>query len=217
VLRVFRNLIIAGILFYLAIVAGLKVYVETYAQAPVDPPVSVIVVLSAGPVNSERDNRTAVRTAVGAELYSDLVAAGHDPVLVLAGGKEPSERRAKALGMAEVARDAGVPDASILIDDQSRSTLQNAMFSRQLVEGEFDGRTVVITDRFHLPRSWASFRWAGATDILLLAADGEDEEVDWDNLFREALKWPFNAVRALAVSVLVALGWPADDLVSLTN
>lgn len=216
-LRYFYKLVIFGLVLYLAIVAGLKAYVETYAQEPVGPPVSVIVVLSAGPVNSERDNRTAVRTAVGAKLYHDLVAAGEDPVLILAGGKEPSERRAKALGMAEMARDAGIPDTAILTEDRSRSTLQNALFSRNLVEGGFNGRTVIITDRFHLPRSWASFRWAGATDIRILAADGPHEDVDWDNLFREALKWPVNAIRALAFSILVFSGWPADALVILTS
>lgn len=216
-LKVVGKLVIVGVCCYLAIVAGLKIYVETYAQAPVDPPVSFIVVLSAGPVNSERDNRTAVRTAVGAGLYTDLVAAGHDPLLILAGGKEPAERRAKAVGMAEMARDAGVPDTAILIEDQSRSTLQNAMFSRDLLEGGFDGSAVLITDRFHLPRSWASFRWVGANDILLLAADGPEEDVDWDNLFREAVKWPANVIRALAYSTLVFMGWPQDKLIALTS
>lgn len=215
--RILLILLAVGVLSYLGIVAALKVYVLTYSQAPVGPPVSAIVVLSAGPVNSERDNRTAVRTLTGARLYSDLVAAGETPVLVLAGGQEPSERRPKALGMAELALDAGVPEADLRIEDRSRSTLQNAMFSKELVEGGFSGRVVVITERFHLPRSWATFRWAGASDILLLASDEPEEDVDWDNLFREALKWPFNAVRALTYSLLVALGWPEDDLVPLTS
>ena len=197
---------------YFFVVLGMRVYVETYAQAPIEGPVSAIVVLSSGPVRSDQTGRSEVRTRVGADLYFTLIEAGDDPKLVLSGGKGEYEKTSKAEGMKNIAISEGVPPDAILIEGRSDSTLQNALFSRQVLELDPPGRIAVVTDRFHIPRAWASFRWAGMSDLVMVSADGEDEQVDWDNLMGEGIKWPANTLRGAAFSALVAVGWAQEDL-----
>jgi vancomycin permeability regulator SanA len=174
--------------------------------------VSAVVILSSGPVAPGRDGRTAARTRAGVKLYLTLSSAEDEPRLVLSGGKGAGERVSKAEGMKEIALDEGVPPNAILLEERSGSTLQNALFSRQALGGDVPGHVVIVTDRFHIPRAWASFRWAGMNDLILVAADGEDEPVDWDNLMGEAVKWPVNIARAAAFSALSAAGWSKHDL-----
>lgn len=216
-MRIIRTLILVCGLGALALVGALKLYVLTFDQPPVTGPVAAVVVLSAGPINDTKDGRTSVRTRIGVDVYNALKAQGQSPKLVLAGGQEHYERRPKAEGMAEIAREGGVPDSDIVIEGRSRSTLQNAMFSYDLIDKDEAAAVAIVTDRFHLPRSWASFKWAGDGPVILVSAERPEEPVDWDNLFREAPKWPLNFARAAAYSVLNAFDWPQDDLIRLTN
>ena len=211
-MRAVRKLIVIVIAAFVLLVGVQRVYVETYTQAPVERPVRAVVVLSSGPVTPGRDGRTAVRTRAGVKLYFALSNADDEPRLVLSGGKGEGERVSKAEGMKELALEEGVPPNAILVEDRSGSTLQNALFSRHALGGDAPGQVVVVTDRFHIPRAWASFRWAGMSDLILVAADGEDEPVDWDNLMGEAVKWPVNIARAAAYSALSAAGWSKHDL-----
>jgi len=216
-MRILRYLILVCGLGALGLVGLLKLYVLTFVQPPVTGQIAGVVVLSAGPINDTKDGRTSVRTRVGVQLYNRLRAEGQTPKLVLAGGQEHYEWRPKAVGMAEIAREMGVPDADILIEGRSRSTLQNAMFSYGLLNKAPEQAVAIITDRFHLPRSWASFKWAGEGPVILVSAEEPEEDVDWDNLFREAPKWPLNFSRAILYSALRAAGWPEEDVIHLTN
>ncbi|MEX5729690.1 uncharacterized SAM-binding protein YcdF (DUF218 family) [Rhodovulum iodosum] len=209
-MRVVRKLIVFAIVAFGLLVGVQRVYVETYKQAPVKRPVGAVVVLSSGPVGPQRNGRTAVRTRAGVDLYFELSNAGDTPRLVLSGGG--GGQNSMAEGMKEIALDAGVPAEVILVEGRSGSTLQNALFSRQAMGDNVPGHLVIVTDRFHIPRAWASFRWAGMSDFVLVAADGEDEPVDWDNLMGEAVKWPVNIARAVAYSALSAAGWPQQEL-----
>jgi uncharacterized SAM-binding protein YcdF (DUF218 family) len=210
--RAVRNLIVVVIVGYAFLVGALRVYVETYTQAPVERPVSAIVVLSSGPMSTGQDSRTAIRTRIGVELYFAFLDAGDQPQLVLSGGKGEGEQSSMAQDMKDLALKEGVPARAIMIEDRSGSTLQNALFSRQVLGSEAPDQVVIVTDRFHIPRAWVSFRWAGMTDIVLVAADGEDEPVDWDNLMGEGVKWPANIIRGAVFSALAAAGWAHRDL-----
>jgi uncharacterized SAM-binding protein YcdF (DUF218 family) len=71
---------------------------------------------------------------------------------------------------------------------------------------------ILVTHRYHLPRAWASFRWAGFTDITLVAADPDRVQITWQDLGYEVLKWPFNVLRGGAASLMMAVGAPQPDV-----
>jgi uncharacterized SAM-binding protein YcdF (DUF218 family) len=113
------------------------------------------------------DPRGAPRSALrrralrGVELFQRGAAA----LLVLSGGGR--HNRSEAAAMAEIAREAGVPDAALLLETRSANTFENAVFTAALLRRRGLGRIILVSDRYHLPRARLLFRLAG-----LLVEDG---------------------------------------------
>ena len=210
-MRTLKLLLVLVVVTYLCEIGVMRAYVETYRKTPITGTVSTIVVLSSGPMTRTQDDRTVVRTRAGIDLYFTLAQMGDEPRLVLSGGKGGHET-SKAKDMIDLAIKGGVPPHAILAEGRSNSTLQNAFFSRQLLGSASHGRIAIVTDRFHIPRAWASFRWAGMSDIVMVAADGETDPVDWDNLMLEGVKWPANILRGAIFSALRVTGWEQRDI-----
>lgn len=183
---------------------GTALYVAIYDAPDEVPEAQAIVVLGgAAELDGAMTAETAQRLARGLELYE----SGKAPLIVVSGGGEPPV----ALAMAEAALAAGVPAAAILAEAGSRSTLQNALFTGDFAEIDKDAPTLVVTQRYHLPRAWASFRWAGFADVTRVAADPEDGFALSAPLVWEAVKWPYNVLRAAAASAAMAGGVPREN------
>lgn len=85
------------------------------------------------------------RVEAGAALFH----AHRAPILVLTGGRVRG-RPAEAPGMAAHAVSRGVPTQALLLEDQSRSTRENAAFTARLIPG---ASVLIVTDAWHLPRA----------------------------------------------------------------
>ncbi len=101
-----------------------------------------------------------VETAVLARRYPDarVVLSGGNGSLVLEGegDADSGPRLLEALG---VSRDR------LVLENRSRDTYENAVFSRDMVEPK-DGETwLLVTSAFHMPRSMALFQKAGFTVV----------------------------------------------------
>lgn len=95
------------------------------------------------------------RTLRGAALH----AAGAAPLLVLSGGGVGP--RPEAAVMAEIAREAGVPPASLLLEERSADTFENALMTGALLRPRRIARVILVSDGYHLPRARFLFRLAG--------------------------------------------------------
>lgn len=185
---------------------GTGLYVAMYEADPETPSGDVIVVLAGnagkyGGMNAE----TQARVAKGIELFE----AGAASRLVVTGGGEPPVAEA----MREAAISAGVPEADILVETASHSTLQNALFTADFETLDKDGTVLLVTHRYHLPRAWASFRWAGFTDVTRVAADPDGGFQLNAQLLWETVKWPLNVVRAAAASAAMAGDVPRENFI----
>ena len=130
-----------------------------------------------------------------AQTCSDLVLAGKAPIVIMTGASQIETTVAEM--MAGVARADGLPEASVIEERLARSTLQNALFSMPYLDAEKP--VLLVTDSFHLPRSWISFYWAGYDDLTLVASSArEGERWVWPRpmaLLREPLAIWFNLLR----------------------
>lgn len=201
--RMFRRagwgaICIGGVFF--AAMAGNMVFVLGY-QSPTDLPEKPVIVVLGGGRGSEGslDPPTRARIRVAAEVYGRVGATR----IVMTG-------YGAARAMAEAAVTEGLPRRLIVVEPQGRSTLHSALLTRQGMAGP--GPLVVVSQRYHLLRSWLSFLWAGHRDITLMPADGRSD-YRWDHhddLALEALKLAVNAARALAASGLHLVGVPQN-------
>lgn len=81
---------------------------------------------------------------------------------------------------------------------------------------EHQDNLILVTDAFHLPRSWMSFRWAGATHLTLFPAKQDaamevNTQTSTVYLLREPLAIWFNLGRATLWSVASLMGEPSDN------
>jgi uncharacterized SAM-binding protein YcdF (DUF218 family) len=164
-----RILAAAGLvaLLWLLIAAGLGMLV--YATGRVDnaQPSDVIVVLGSG---LRRDNSPGPslyrRTSKAAELYQQGIA----PDIICTGGYTAGHTRSEASACAELLIGYGVPADAITLEDQSRSTLENARNSRAIMEANGWQTAVVVSDGYHLLRAGWIFREAGIGAVTSPAA-----------------------------------------------
>jgi uncharacterized SAM-binding protein YcdF (DUF218 family) len=104
-----------------------------------------------------------------------LFQAGVAPLLVLSGGGAGPVAEAEQMRQAAVA--SGVPEAALLIDRESRNTLENARNTARLLRSKRLRSVVLVSDWFHLPRARLLFQFAGL-EVAAVAA-GSSPSLKW--------------------------------------
>lgn len=184
---------------------GTALYVALYNASEAPPEGAAIVVLagSAGKDGTGFSGETQERLDAALALHQSQAAT----ILVVTGGGTPPV----AESMRDAALSAGVPADAILVENQSHSTLQNALFSADFDRLDKTAPVILVTHRYHLPRAYASFRWAGFGDVINHAADPDAPFALTQSLLWEAIKWPLNVLRATAASAAMAGNVPRES------
>ena len=185
-----------------AIFLGTELFVRTYRAPEVPNGAEAIVVLSGSEDFRPGQDFSVTRTWTGIELWK----AGAAPRLVVTGGAQATRR------MREVAIDEGVDPGAILVEPRAASTLQNALFTAELDDIDPAAPVIVVSDAFHLPRAYASFRWAGFRDVTPYPSKSAPPQLSWRHSASETVKWPANGARAAAASLAWAVGVPDEKV-----
>jgi uncharacterized SAM-binding protein YcdF (DUF218 family) len=206
----------AALLVLLATLGGVVLHALWLANLAAEPdPASVIVVLGGG---MEDDGTlggdTAGRTRAGIWLFQ----AGLAPRIHFTGGVPEDGVPGAGDQMRELAVELGVPPAAASAENHSRSTLQNALMSRDVLGPLAEEPIILVSDGYHLARSWLSFRWAGYRPVALSAASAFGDQPAADQarrVLREALAWWFNLARIAVWHVAELVGVSEADRMAL--
>jgi len=191
--RLIQLSVIAGIVYALTFTWNL-IFTITFENPTESPKADVIVCLGGGAgVDGILLNSSIVR----AEACADLYLKGAAPVVLFTGAHADPRLPSVAQNMADIAIDLGVPQEAIMVEEQSRSTLQNAVYTQPFLrESE---SVILVTQGFHLQRSKFSYQAIGPWKISLwMAAPFDrypDGSINWQAMYREALAVWFNLVR----------------------
>src|SRR5687768_17003543 len=117
-------------------------------------PADVIIAISGGD--------TPARANEAIALYKD----GWAPKLIFSGAALDPESPSNAAAMRRQAVAAGVPEKSILIDEESKDTIQNAALTKQLV-GDAT-RVILVTSPYHQRRASIEFKKAFGNDVTIV-------------------------------------------------
>jgi len=145
------------------------------------PRADAIVVLAGGGgyVRMDRegveldDLHDSSRIGAGARAWF----AGSAPVVILSGGVGPPGHR-EADNMARVITRLGIPRASLLLEDRSHSTRENAAYTARLARAHGIHRVVLVTSAIHMPRASLLFRQAGL-EVIPLGVPERPARDDW--------------------------------------
>ena len=103
------------------------------------------------------------------EAGERLIALGYlarrypEAKLVFSGGGASLfvQVRAESDAVRHFAATLGIDEARLIVEDQSRTTAENAIYSRRLVDPKPGERWLLVTSAYHMPRAVGCFRKAG--------------------------------------------------------
>jgi uncharacterized SAM-binding protein YcdF (DUF218 family) len=93
----------------------------------------------------------------------------------------------------------GIERARVILEERSRSTHENAVFAKELIEPRPGQRWVLVTSAFHMPRSVAAFRAVG-WDVIPYPADFRIDPATW-------LRPNFNLLDGLGSATTAGKEW----------
>jgi uncharacterized SAM-binding protein YcdF (DUF218 family) len=127
------------------------------------------------------------------ERTLSLANAMPDAKIIVSGGAV-ANRYAEGPGMARWLIAHGVPAERILVEDKSRYTVQNALFTAPLIRSAGVDRVTLVTERFHMRRATLDLRSAlrmkGAADVAVEpspAPDGLEGRARTSRMVRESM------------------------------
>ncbi len=137
---------------------------------------------------------TRERVEAGVELWREGLA----PVVCMTGGGPPGRREADA--MAAYARDLGMPDDALRVENESLTTEENASMSAAILHPEGRRRVWIVSQPFHLRRAAWLFARAGFEPLTWRIDDSlqdRDPRVAVRWIAREYGAWAWCMARSL--------------------
>ncbi len=132
-------------------------------------------------LNESAERLTAVADLARRYPSVHIVYSGGDARLVFHGGIEADF----AVTLFE---SFGIPRSRVIVERKARNTIENAVFSKELVDPKPGERWLLVTSAYHMPRAIGVFRRAGF--------QVEAYPVDWRTRGLIDLALPFDSVAA---------------------
>jgi uncharacterized SAM-binding protein YcdF (DUF218 family) len=166
--RRLRWLILRLALVWLLGVALLAIFIYVYGKIDHAQEADVIVVLGAGVQRDNRPGPSLIRRSNQAATLWQKGLAAH---IICSGGTPGVVRRSEADACREILVESGIPESAILLEDRSRSTEENAFYTRQVMDERGWKTAIVVSDGYHLLRATWLFNRVGITVYTSPAAD----------------------------------------------
>ncbi len=151
----------------------------------------VIVLLGGGtePANYPRSmvevSGAGDRVLYAAQLYREGKA---DYILVTGGTIDWMPGAASsARDMGELLAWLGVPDEALWLEEESRNTYENAVFSARILQQKGIQRILLVTSALHMPRALRLFQAQGL-EVVPLPADYTVTQANWQRLWQGDLR-----------------------------
>lgn len=124
---------------------------EWFAVEPDLRKVDVIIVLSGGADQSRGvlEGVTLAREIYGISLWRE----GYAPKILISGGKVSEKYLNDSHYMKDLALRMGVPEEAVLMEDESRNTLENMRLSKRVMDDNGLDTALLVTSPLHMRRS----------------------------------------------------------------
>jgi uncharacterized SAM-binding protein YcdF (DUF218 family) len=129
-------------------------------------PVDGIILLGGSVDASESASRETIVANESAERVLDTIQLAHRypqaRILISGGGGTVfGDGAAEAPIIADFLKSIGIDPTRMIVEDRSRTTSENAMFSRELGKPQEGERWLLVTSAWHMPRAVGVFERAG--------------------------------------------------------
>ena len=181
-------------------------------------PVDGIILLGGAVEASDSAARGTIVANESAERVLDTIQLAHrypGARLLISGGGGTvfGDGVAEAPIIAGFLKSLGIDPARMVVEDRSRTTHENAAFSRSLVEPKEGERWLLVTSAWHMPRAVGAFRRAG----FAVTAYPVDYRTPGASDARRPFAFVANGLRRLDIAVKEWLGLLAYRLAGYTD
>lgn len=177
---------------------------------PVNKKCNSIIILGAGLLEGERVSKLlSDRIDKAISIYH---ACFDKPLIIPSGGKGEDEKISEAEAMKRYLLDKGIPEESIVLEDESKTTYENIVNSKRILDA-MDGEknTVVVSSNFHVYRA---LKIAKSVGLKCTGAGGHTAFYFWPSaVIREYAAIHAEKKRAF----LFVLGWVLCVLLCFYN
>jgi uncharacterized SAM-binding protein YcdF (DUF218 family) len=118
-------------------------------------------------------------SAERAQRAAELWKAGYAPLVLISGGYTVIGPRTEAQSMAIVLQGLGVPSKTLILENNSLNTFDNAVESQKLLLKRNVQKVLLVTSRIHLLRSTLTFRKQGMK-VIPIPAEQQPFQLDWN-------------------------------------
>lgn len=132
------------------------------------PAAEAIILLGGGTRGKTPGGRYADTNAQGDRLWEvvRLWRAGKAPRIIISGGG-PEGEISEAQLMADILVSVGVPRSAMVLEERSRNTHDNAVYTAQLLRDQQLDSVLLVTSAFHMRRALACFAAQGVSPIAV--------------------------------------------------
>lgn len=166
IIKKLTKIILALIVVAVVFLFGASIYLSPQNKLE---KTDTIVVISGGD--------TDARINEGVALYMD----GFSDKIIFSGAAAEGEV-SNASAMKNIAIRKGVPAKDILIEEDSRTTEENAVDVAKIVKRQGFGNLILVTSPYHQRRAYEAFRGALGKDFKIInhsAKDSQWRKADW--------------------------------------
>ena len=187
--RVIR-LTLLGLLALILYLVGFAFAAYVIGEQDTTESSDVIIVLGSGLRKDGKPGPALTRrTRHGAELWHEGAAS----LVLCTGGQSEYYPRTEASACREILLASGLPSDAILMEQQSRSTEENAIYSKRILDDRRLSRVILVSDSYHMLRARWLFR---AQDIQTFASPVKSDRI------RDPRAYPFSLAREF-----IAFNW----------
>ena len=144
--RILLLLVLAALLYC----SGFIIAIHSAGARDTAAPADVIIVLGAG---LRHDGRPGWALTRRSQRAADLWHKGIGPLVICTGAQAESYPRSEADACREILLQRGLPAAAILVEENSRSTEENAFYSRRVLDELSLSDAVLVSDSYHMLRA----------------------------------------------------------------
>lgn len=162
--RVVKWIFLCGYAFLICVFTVFGVMMSAAANTAPPQDADVVMVLGAALRGTQPSDTLARR------LDTALAYASENPeaLFLVSGGQGPQEAIPESHAMRDYLMERGVEESRILVEDKSKSTHQNFLYSKPILDerfGEGNYTTVFATNDFHILRGYLNAESVGMSDV----------------------------------------------------
>lgn len=128
---------------------------------------------------------TSARTEEAIKLYKN----GWAPKLIFSGAAQDKSGPSNAEAMKQIALQEGVPENSILLEESSINTEENARNTQSLIKDNRLGRVILVTSAYHQRRASLEFRKRAGNEVVIFNHPVAHDKQWRDNWYATPAGW----------------------------